>query len=321
MHNTYISWAIDALQNRGYVIQENIPEHIQSTPWSEVFRFGTNKGFIYLKEVPPALALEANITTVLHEEFHAAVPEVIAQSPELNCFLMKDAGAPLRGILKKNFDATLLCKAIEQFTSIQLDVANHVNIFLDMGVPDWRLSNLPELYTQLLSQKDILTADGLLEIEINELETCIPTVFSLCQKLSNYSICQTLVQCDFHDNNILVSDGSQNITFIDLGEIVISHPFFSLIGCLRQAKLHHALTDIDDAYLQLIEACLKNYLKFESRQYLLDVFLIASKLWPVYEALAQYRLRSACDEAKFLAFQRHGKLSGRLRELMTVCAE
>lgn len=39
-------------------------------------------------------------------------------------------------------------------------------------------------------------------------------------------------------DNILINDKTQNITFIDLGEIVISHPFFSLIGCLRQTKKH-----------------------------------------------------------------------------------
>ena len=106
----------------------------------------------------------------MHDQFHASVPEVIAHNAELNCFLMKDAGRPLREILKKQFDAALLCKAIDQFTSIQLAVADHVNIFLDIGVPDWRLDKLPDLYKQLLSQKDILIADGLSEIEISELE-------------------------------------------------------------------------------------------------------------------------------------------------------
>jgi hypothetical protein len=93
---------------------------------------------------------------------------------------------------------------------------------------------------------------------------------------------------------------------------LISHPFFSLISCLRQAKFHHGLTDNDDAYLQLKDGGLKNYLTFESKQDVLNAFKIAQLLWFVYEALAQYRLMLACDKARFLLFQRHGKLSGRL---------
>lgn len=314
-----IQWACKYLASHGYTLKNNSPENVQNTPWSYVVRFATSDGYIYLKHTPKLLALEATITQILRDQFHASVPEVIAHNAELNCFLMKDAGRPLREILKQQFDTALLCKAINQFTSIQLAVADHVNIFLDIGVPDWRLDKLPDLYNQLLLQKEILIADGLSEKEISELETLLPKVVNLCKKLSDYSIKQTIVQCDFHDNNILIADISQDITMIDLGEIVISHPFFSLVGCLRQAKKHHALTDKDDTYLRLMDACLKNFMTFESKKHLLDAFAIAHILWILYEALAQYRLRVACDEARFMSFQRHGRLSGSLKEFMAVC--
>ncbi len=314
-----IGWGRETLLSHGYALTSDQPENVQDTPWSYVVRFVTSEGYIYLKHTPEQLALEAPITQILHDQFHAAVPEVIAHSAELNCFLMKDAGRPLRAILKKQFDAALLCKVIDQFTAIQCSVADHVNIFLDLGVPDWRLDQLPELYKQLLSQKDILIANGLSEKEISELETLLPTVSHLCEKLSRYAIKQTLVQCDFHDNNILIEEGSQKITFIDLGEIVIAHPFFSLVGCLRQAKVHHGLIEGDDTYLQLMDACLQNYMPFDSKRNLLDAFAMAQLLWNVYEALAQYRLMLACDKARFMSLQRHGKLSGRLKELMNAC--
>ncbi|MCC5016045.1 MULTISPECIES: phosphotransferase [unclassified Legionella] len=319
LNEEIIQWGCNYLASHRYRLKSTQPEHVQNTPWSYVVRFITSDGYIYLKHTPPLLALEPLITNILHDQFHASVPEVIAVNAELNCFLMKDAGRPLREILKKRFDPILLCKSIEQFTSIQLAVSSNVDNFLDIGVPDWRLDKLPVLYQQLLSQKDLLMEDGLSEIERNELESLLPTIIHLCKKLSNYSLKQTLVQCDFHDNNILISDLSQTITFIDLGEIVISHPFFSLVGCLRQAMFHHALTKEDDIYLRLLDACLKNYLAFESKSHLFDAFDIAQLLWFIYEALAQYRLRIACDEARFLSFQRQGKLSGRLKELMAAC--
>lgn len=100
---------------------------------------------------------------------------------------------------------------------------------------------------------------------------------------------------------------------------MISHPFFSLVSCLRQAKFHHGLAEQDDAYVPLMEACLKNFITFEDKNSLLEAFALARILWFVYESLAQYRLRLACDKAKFMSFQRHGKLRDQLKEFMTAC--
>ena len=320
LNKDIIQWGCKYLSSHGYTLKSILPENVQNTPWSYVVRFVTSEGYVYLKQTPDLLALEAIITHILHDQFHASVPEIIAHNAELNCFLMKDAGRPLREILKKQFDATLLCKAIDQFTSIQLAVADHVNLFLDIGVPDWRLDKLPDLYMQLLSQKDILIADGLSEIEINELEKLLPKVANLCQKLSDYAIKPSIVQPDFHDNNVLIDEISQNLTIIDLGEIAISHPFFSLINCLQQAKKHHALTEGDSTYLKLMDACLKNYMMFESKKHLLDAFATARLLWFIYGALCDYRLMVACDKARFTSsFQWHGRPSISLKEFMTTC--
>lgn len=313
-----INWGYNTLKSLGFTLKSSIPEKVQDTPWSCVMRFITDQGLIYLKQTPEQLALEALITQVLYTQYQAPVPEVIAHHTELHCFLMKDAGRPLREILKTRFDVNLFRHAMEQFSLLQIVVAARIDAFFAMGVPDWRLDNLPNLYRQLLSQKEILLADGLSEVDIDELERLLPKVSSLCKQLSDYAIQETLVQCDFHDNNILIEEQSQNSTFIDLGEIVISHPFFSLVGCLRQVKTHHALTDKDDAYLQLIDAYLGNYINFDFKERLLEALQLAQVLWCIYEALAQYRLRLACEPTRFMLVQRHGRLSGRLKEFMSL---
>jgi hypothetical protein len=246
------------------------------------------------------------------------VPTVIAHNPELHCFLMKDAGTSLRSILKKKFDTDLLCKAIEQFTDLQITVADHVDAFIDIGVPDWRLNKMPDLYSQAILQKDLLMADGLSALEVNELEKLHQKITDLCQKLSGYVIKQTIVQPDFNDNNTLIDDQSKAITIIDLGEICISHPFFSLLNCLHVIKKHHGLTNEDAAYLKAKDACLKNYMKFESKKNVEDALEIANVLWFVYGLLAHDRLMQACGQEQLLSFQR-GKLSEMLRELIAVC--
>ena len=313
--NEIIQWGFNYLSSHGYTLKNNLPENVKDTPWSYLICFTTTDGYIYLKHTPHQLAFEANIIQILHDQFHALVPEVIAYNSGLDCFLMKDAGTPLRVILKEQFDATLLCKAIDQFTSMQKAVADHLDIFIDIGVPDWRLEHLTDLFRQLLLQKELLMADGLSEIEIAELETLLPKIANLCKKLSSYAIKQSIVQPDFHDNNLLVNNITQDITIIDLGEIAISHPFFSLINFLHQIKKHHGLRDEDDAYQQIMNACLKSYINDESTKRLLDAFATAKILLFVYGALASYRLMLACGKEKLMAFQ-SGKFSNELRELM-----
>lgn len=313
-----IFWACEQLESLGYTIKNNLPEEMLNTPWSYVIRFETTGGYIYLKHTPKQLGLEAAIIQLLRDQFYASVPTVIAHNTGLNCFLMEDAGQSLRAILKQQFNTELLCKAVEQFTSLQLATADHADVFLDIGVPDGRLDKLPDLYKELFLQKDLLIEDGLSEIEISELTALFPKVSHLCKTLSDYSIKQTIVQPDFNDNNTLIDDVSQAITTIDLGEIVISHPFFSLLNCLQQIKKHYGFTEEDSTYLQVLDACLKNYMSFHSKQHLIDAFRLVEVVWPVYGMLAQHRLMIACGKEKIMSFQ-PGRLSASMKEFIVVC--
>ena len=311
--NDALEWAMTALQQTNFNT-----DIVVQTPWSSVVRINAGNELFYLKTTPALIALEADIIKILHDQFRAPVPTVIAHNAVLHCFLMKDAGTSLRNILKKKFDTDLLFKAIDQFTSLQITVADHVDDFINIGVPDWRLNKMPDLYTQAILQKDLLMADGLSELEVNELEKLHSKITGLCQKLSGYAIKETIVQPDFNDNNTLISDNSQNITIIDLGEISISHPFFSLLNCLYQISKHYALTEHDHDYLQIKHACLKNYMKFEPEKNVADALEIANVLWFVYWLLAHDRLIHACGQEQLLSFQR-GKLSEMLKELIAVC--
>ncbi|WP_133128622.1 aminoglycoside phosphotransferase family protein [Legionella nagasakiensis] len=310
-----IQWACKVLTSLGYTLKTDLPEKVQHTHWSYVVRFKTSEGYVYLKQTPPAIALEAKISQVLHEQFDASTPKIIASNAELNCFLMKDAGQSLREILKKKFDKELVCSAIDQFTSLQIAVSERVDVLLDVGVPDWRLENFPDLYREVISDKKLLMDDGLSEIEIDEVGALVPKIYTLCEKLSSYSIKQTIVQPDCNDNNILIDDTSKTITIIDLGELVISHPFFSLLNFLHIIKKHHALKEEDKTYVEIKSAGLKPYMMFESEENISGAFLIAQELWFVYGILAHYRLMLACGKKRIMSWQ-HGKLSSLFRGFM-----
>ncbi len=320
-HKKIIEWALKCLISLGYTLKSNLPEKVLNTPWSYLVRFDTSDGLIYLKHTPELFALEPKIIQVLHDQFHAPVPTVIAHNAELHCFLMKDAGKPLREILKNKFDEALLCRAIEQFTSLQIAVADHVDVFLDIGVPDYRLDKLSDLYKKLISQNELLIAEGLSEAEIDQLKELVPGISNLCQKLSDYSIKQTMVQPDFNDNNTLIElteHEHQTITIIDLGEIVISHPFFSLFNCLEQIKKHHGLKDEEARYKKIKDVCFKHYINlFESEEDFLKAIATAQLLHLVYGISYQYRFMLACGKEKLIAFQ-HWKLRDLLKEFRAV---
>ena len=87
---------------------------------------------------------------------------------------------------------------------------------------------------------------------------------------------------------------------------------------MQQIKKHHALTDEDDTYLKIKDACLKNYMNFESKEPLSDALATAQLLWGVYGILCQYRLMIACGKESIMSFQ-HRRLSGSLKEFMALC--
>lgn len=318
-HTHTIKWATDCLIAKGYFLPDS-PEIVVETPWSNVIRFSTSKKDVYLKETPPPLFLEPKIIQLLADQLHASVPFVIASNDDLHCFLMKDAGLSLRKYLKNEFQPNLLCQAITQYTAIQRLAENHIESFLALGVPDWRLDKLPVLYNQLINQTEFLKADGITNEELQILHDLSPKISEQCELLSQYQIPETLVQPDFNTNNTLFDPLSKKMTLIDLGEIVITHPFFSLHNFLLQATIHHGVKEMDQTYHQLQNTYCENWLELATKHQLLDGFTLVKKLLPIYSALALYRLMISVDLQAFKSYYAHrpNRLAGCLREYKEV---
>ena len=170
----------------------------------------------------------------------------------------------------------------------------------------------------MLAQEEFLKADGMTDEELQLLHDLSPQISEQCGSLSKFGIPETLVQTDFHSNNILFNSHTQKITFIDLGETVITHPFFSLHTFLRQTIIHHGVKELDQIYYQLQEACFKNWMEF-SRNRLLEGFKLAKNLWPIYSALGAYRLMSGVDLQAFKSYyaDRPHRLVGYFREYIS----
>ncbi len=311
MDDAQINWAITNLNNSGYQLDNALPESIQNTPWSSVYRFNTNQGFIFLKKVPPALSVEAKIIHILRKEFHGNVPHIIAENHELHCFLMHDAGIRLHDYFQDNFQADILIQVMQDYTTLQIMTMDKVGLFLDLGVPDWRLDKLPTLYQDLIAHDTLLIDDGLSKIELIKLKRLEAKLISICEKLSHYKIKETFGHADFHDKNILIDINTKQTTLIDLGEVVITHPFFSLHNCLHRAKENFSLSN--SQYQQLQLACFKPWLALDTQEHLFEIIAIIQQCWSVHGVLGEFRLMTSVDQAAFQALRRQGRLANNLR--------
>jgi aminoglycoside/choline kinase family phosphotransferase len=311
MNSPHIQWAIETLNSSGYRLENTNPEIILETAWSQVYRFLTNRGFVYLKKVPPALWLEVNVIELLQEQFYAPVPHILAQNQENHCFMMRDAGVPVHDFFKQEFNANVLIEAMQHYAMLQLNCADKIELFLNLGVPDWRLSQLPNLYQQLLGEEKLLLEDGLSPQELKILHHLDSKLLSICEQLAQYKIPDTFGHADFHDKNILVNPQTCQITLIDLGEVVITHPFFSFVDCLYRATEHLKLSH--PQYRELQEACFKKWLSIESSVRLFEIITIIQQCWSIHAVLGEYRLLKSVDPIASMQLCRKGRFAGKLR--------
>ena len=289
-HAEAIEWAMQALDQ-----SEINTAVVVETPWSNVLKISTPQGSVYLKQTPSDLFVEVEVINKCRELCGIAdIPEVIAASKDLHCFLMKECGdASLRTVFDGQINVDLLVQGLQIYTKMQKATAPHVDAFLQSGVPDWRLECFPKLYQDLISNKEFLKAHGLETAQIKILQNAVRKVETLCQELSNYGIHECLNHSDFHENNMLFSRTTKKVRIIDLGETAINHPLFSLAAFLKIpcGRYNVALGSTD--YQKLHEACFNEWLL--SGENLQAALVVTEKLLPVYLLFAQKRFLDAID--------------------------
>lgn len=305
-----IEWAQKVLVEQGIQIKDRTPDIIQVNPWSSVYRFSTSKGFFFLKKVPEKLDLEPKIIAFLDSQFHARVPQIFAESKSLHCFLMQDAGIQLHVYLKQTQNFSVLKKILLDYAVLQIEASKQKQAFLDSGVPDWGCKKLPMLYQELIQQEELLIEDGLTKedvIRLRHLTTKLNTLFEI---LGEFHIEDTFGHGDFHDKNILIHPDTQAATFIDLGEVVITHPFFSFNNCLHMAKENFALTE--QQCDELRAAYCTPWFELESEKNILSALSIINQSWSIHAVLGEYRLMNSVDSSDFHRLHRQGRFRKKL---------
>lgn len=289
------AWIRQALADAGYTLTAPVEQfHVQI--WSTVMRCTTQAGTFYFKASyrPTEVLLTQHLRRFQPEN----LPDVLALDGERGWMLMRDSGAMLRTYLKSPADLHLIEPALVQFASLQIAASDHPEQFFPLGVADRRLERLPDMFSALLSEAEVLRLgyeDGLSAEEHERLRSLLPRYREMCSQLQDYHIPQTLHHDDFHDGNIFVSGepGRYRFVFSDWEECLVTHPFFSMMLCLRSVggragfpdeateapeKMPAELNHLRDVYLE-------PWRRFESRERLVEAFNLAWRVGMVSRAL------------------------------------
>lgn len=281
-------------------------------PWSLVVCFETAEGQFFLKWNAGPFACEARLIRFLRQRVSFHVPEVLSLNENLSCFLMRDAGTPLRLTLKEKFQLPLFSEALKTYGRIQLACLSHIEAIKKLGVNDWRLEKIPFLFEELVSQDKLLRSDGMTPDELISLSEQKGRVSDLCGKLLDCDIPESLEHGDFHDNNVLVQGDSLIIN--DWGDVSLTHPYFSCVSHLESAGRNHNLRKESFFYRRAQEAYLdiwKDFGTFEDHE---KAMALSEQLRDLVFALSFSRVKSCPEIERYPEFD--GIVAGSLRNLL-----
>ncbi|MBS0286057.1 MAG: aminoglycoside phosphotransferase family protein [Proteobacteria bacterium] len=288
-----IEWALGVLASKGCTVVGE-PQIVVKTPWSLVVLFSTTSGNFYLKQTPPDLFIEPEIIKAIRNNMPQLTPTILAKNDAHHCFLMTSCGDySLRTKFNGTIDPKLHVKGLKSYLAILRSFESNPDILKTMGVPDWRLNRIPQLYVELLEKKEMLLNEGLTYDELDSLLKLVPKIKSTCEFLSEKKIKETLVNGDFNENNIILNEKTQQIAFIDWGESVIAHPFFTIAAHLRSVARRYKLP-LEGEFLENIKQnCLTCWLEVMPLDELQTMYQQIERLQPIFSALAIYRLQNA----------------------------
>ena len=316
-NNEATQWAVNYLESHHCKLISI--EKIVEPAHSIVHKIKTSHGVFYLKQTPLALFIEPGTISLLQDNECQHIPNVIAKNELYHCFLMKACGdTSLRTLfLKGAIDMHLLERGIRSYVSIQRKLEQDSPKLISLGYPDWRPDKFPLLYHELIQETNLLIADGLSQEEITTLHEAYKFCIERCKQLAQYKIPETINHCDFHDNNILLTLKTKELSIIDWGETVIGHPFFSLNTCLWNLTYFYNMKPDDFQYKELQRICVSSWLDSHEERDLITAFNIANDLLGVFAALSYKRMYEAtANQSKTVQEEHPGSIAGCLRSFL-----
>ncbi len=217
-YKDYIKNWIDKELEKANVYLNGEIEHIKESDTSLVLRVPTNEDNYYFKAVGPGSKYEVSLSRLLHMENPKKTVEVLGINETEGWQLMKELKGQTLRTLK---DKKVWQKAISEYAEFQISQIGNVEKFLQIGVPNRRISILKEEINQNIVQ---MCETGLSKEETKSVMALLPTLMDMCDEMESI-IPASIEHGDLHTNNIMVVEN--NVVFFDWGDASVSHPFFS----------------------------------------------------------------------------------------------
>ncbi len=266
--------------------------------WSTVMRIPSTEGTLFFKATAAETVYESALTEKLVLWYPDCMPELIAVDTARGWMLMRDSGEQLRAFIRPAQDIRPWEPVITRYAEIQMGLADHVSEILALGIPDYRLAALPDLYVQLLADEASLMIDqekGLTSGEFQQVRTLAPRFNHICADLTAFGIPESLNHGDFHDGNVLINNG--RITFFDWGDASVTHPFVSLRTFFVSIEIALKLDDYSftPEMAALLDRYLEPWQKFASKEKLFKAYSFSKPMASIVKALSWHNIISRLD--------------------------
>ena len=257
--------------------------------WSTVMHIPTDQGKLFFKATAHETIYEAALTQSLARWFPDCMPEFVAVDAGRGWMLMRDGGEQLRLAIRPVKDIAPWKPVIARYAEVQIGLADHVTELLSLRLPDHRLSVLPRLFTELLTDEESMMIDqekGLTSADWQQVKGMISHFEEICAELAAYGIPDSLNHGDFHDGNVLLRDG--RITFFDWGDASVTHPFVTLRTFFVSIEISLDLEDYSftPEMAELLDIYLQPFQQFASQEELLKAYQLSKPVASVAKALA-----------------------------------
>lgn len=273
-------WVQMTLKQHGYE-KLGAEKTVSEKPWSTISCMQTTKGLVYQKRMADNFSNEARLLEFLNNQNFQNVPLTIAINNVENIFLMEDAGDSLGEFLKSGKgNINIRADGLKALAKLQMKLIPCVDSLIKIGVHDWRLSNLAEVYEELILSREKLLASVLWPDEIKRLRNLRGGLNQLCYFISDLNIPETLEHGDLNDFNILIKDG--NIIISDFGDSSISHPFISLVTFLRLREIYGMQIG---QYESLRDTYLAEWLGYGTMGNIIEAFNLINIIEPIIKCL------------------------------------
>jgi hypothetical protein len=215
--------------------------------WGTVVRVPLADGPAWFKACGSIQTFEPRLTAELFERWPDRVAQVLAFDESRGWLLLADAGAPV-GELGNPPQAWLA--ALPRYAELQRGETDRAPEHIAHGVPDMRLTRLPELY------EDLLRLDlPLDQSEIDRLRGFAPRLMELCDELAGCGVAETIQHDDLHHANLFVRDSQFRV--LDWGDASVGHPFVTLVVTFRFLRERTGLAANDAWFARLRHAYLE----------------------------------------------------------------